>query len=101
MRNDASFGQTHDALLLLERRARQADRSLSGEAHSGIAHLQVLSEADQSGKVTVELSADAAYDIRTFTQAWRNLAGLPEGAVAQRAEFATNGRCRAYRTACR
>jgi multidrug efflux pump subunit AcrB len=79
MRNDASFGQTHDALHLLEQRAYQADRSLRGDASSGIAHLQVLSEADQSGKVTVELSESAAYDIRTFTQEWRNLAGLPEG----------------------
>lgn len=79
MRNDASFGQTHNALRLLEQRAYEADRTLRGDAASGIAHLQVLSEADQSGKVTVELGPDATYDIRTFTQKWRGLAGLPEG----------------------
>ncbi len=79
MRNDASFGQTHDALRLIEQRAYQADRALRGEAASGIAHLQVLSEADQSGRVTIELDSQSAYDIRTFTQKWRSLAGLPEG----------------------
>ncbi len=81
MRNDASFGQTHAALELLELRARQADQELRGgdASESAIAHLQLLSESDQAGKVTVELQADAPYDIGRFTQRWRQLAGLPEG----------------------
>lgn len=80
MRNDASFGQTHAALNQLEAKAYAVDRALGrGDGESGIANLQVLSEGDQSGRVTVELRADAADDIRTFTNRWRELAGLPEG----------------------
>ncbi|WP_018718470.1 efflux RND transporter permease subunit [Arhodomonas aquaeolei] len=80
MRNDASYGQTHAALRLLEDRAHDADRALRGGGDTGIAHLQVLSEADQSGTVDVELSDDAPYDLPAFTRRWRELAGLPEGA---------------------
>lgn len=81
MRNDASFGQTHAALDQLEAQAYAVDRALrDGEGESGIANLQVLSQADQSGKVTVELRADAPYDMPTFTKRWRAVVGLPEGA---------------------
>ncbi|RLT94791.1 efflux RND transporter permease subunit [Ketobacter sp.] len=81
MLNDASFGLTHRNLLWMEQQAYRADRELR-QAESGasaIAHLQVLSEADQSGKVTVELAADAPYDINQFTQRWQALIGQPEG----------------------
>ncbi|KAA1173778.1 efflux RND transporter permease subunit [Marinobacter salinexigens] len=83
MQNDASFGLTHQALLSLEKKAHEIDRELVNQSGSdnatGIGNLQVLSEADQSGKVTVELAADAPYDINTFTRLWKESAGLPEG----------------------
>jgi multidrug efflux pump subunit AcrB len=81
MQNDTSFGQTHAALNLIEKRAYQVDQELNGSTgHSSIANIQVLSEADQSGKVTVELDSEASYDINAFTRRWQQLAGLPEGA---------------------
>jgi multidrug efflux pump subunit AcrB len=76
MRPDASWGQTHRTLMHLEQQAYQLDQRLGG---NGIAHVQVLSEANQSGKVTVELSASAPYDIDRFTREWKAAAGLPEG----------------------
>ncbi len=81
MQKDASFGQTHAALNLLEDRAYAADKVLceGQDSPSGIANLQVLSEANQSGKVTVELKKNAPYDINRFTHRWQQLAGLPEG----------------------
>ncbi|AGA92144.1 cation/multidrug efflux pump [Thioflavicoccus mobilis 8321] len=90
MRNDASFGQTHAALERLEAKAYEADRELRAAAgdetaedavgERAIAHLQVLSSGDQSGRVTVELRAGSPYNIKAFTNHWRRLAGLPEGA---------------------
>jgi multidrug efflux pump subunit AcrB len=84
MLNDASYGQTHSALLSLEQSALKTDETLRkqknfSESSSAIAHLQVLSEADQSGGVVVELTDDAPYDINEFTKQWRSSAGLPEG----------------------
>lgn len=81
MTTDSSYGQTHSALSLLEEKAHSADLELRGSKHeqSGIANLQVLSEADQSGSVTVELKSEAPYDINTFTKKWQELSGLPEG----------------------
>ncbi|MGB3622635.1 MAG: efflux RND transporter permease subunit [Ketobacter sp.] len=86
MLNDASYGQTHSALLDLEQSALQADQMLrtdKGESASdmAIAHLQVLSEADQSGGVVVELADDAPYNINEFTRRWKQLAGQPEGVL--------------------
>jgi len=46
----------------------------------GLANLQVLSQADQSGTITVELAGVAPYDINAFTRVWRAQSGLPEGA---------------------
>ncbi len=82
MKNDASYGQTHAALALLESRAHEADRALRNagdDKNSAIAYLQVLSEADQSGSVKLQLTDDAPYDIDTFTRRWRELCGTPEG----------------------
>ena len=82
MQNDASYGQTHAALELLETQAYTADRQLrkADDRQTAIASLQVMSESDQSGSVKVELADDAPYDIDSFTRTWRQLAGLPEGA---------------------
>ncbi|MCG8313073.1 MAG: efflux RND transporter permease subunit [Pseudomonadales bacterium] len=86
MLNDVSFGQTHSNLLYMEQQAYHADKMLrqeisgdSGERLSAIAHLQVISEADQSGTVTVELAENSPYDIDRFTQRWQQLIGKPEG----------------------
>lgn len=80
MQNDTSFGQTHDALGLLEQRAYQADQELSGESRANyITSLQVLAKADHSGTIILKLSSDAPYDINSFTRHWQKLAGLPEG----------------------
>ncbi len=76
MEQDASYGQTHNVLLSLEQKALEIDRKL-GEG--GIAHLQVLSESDQAGQVTVELSEHADYDMEAFTPLWKAAAGQPEG----------------------
>lgn len=82
MQNDVSFGQTHSSLLQLEQLAYTTDKALSGQlaSQSHIKNLQILSESDQSGKVTVELTKNAPYDINTFTRKWQQAAGLPEGA---------------------
>jgi len=80
MHNDSSFGQTHAALGLIEQRAYQADRELMGDStSSSIASLQVVSDSDQAGKITVQLDSGASYDINTFTRRWQQLAGMPEG----------------------
>nr|WP_320051174.1 efflux RND transporter permease subunit [uncultured Desulfuromonas sp.] len=82
MRNDASYGQTHSNLTRLEQLAYATDRELSGVTDSShISSLQLLSESDQAGKITVELADDAPYDINTFTHVWQDKAGMPEGAL--------------------
>lgn len=78
MQNDASFGQTHQNLLMMERLAHETDKALGGS--DDIASLQILSESDQAGTITVELSPDAPYDINQFTRHWQNLIATPEGA---------------------
>lgn len=81
MHNDVSFGLTHANLRLMETRAYQADRLLrQGSGESAIANIQVLSEANQSGTVNIELADDSPYDINSFTLRWRELVGTPEGA---------------------
>lgn len=87
MQNDASVGQTHRNLLLMENKAIELDRTLRDNnktdqdaGESNIKNLQILSEADQSGRVTVELVDDVPYDITTFTREWRKSIGLLEGA---------------------
>ncbi|WP_036682874.1 efflux RND transporter permease subunit [Pelobacter seleniigenes] len=79
MRNDASYGQTHAAMTLLEQQANQIDQELRGTSDSGISSLQVVAEDAQSGSIKLELRNDAPYDIVTFTKRWQKIAGLPEG----------------------
>jgi multidrug efflux pump subunit AcrB len=76
MEQDASYGLTHSHLLTLEQQAYEIDQRLGG---GGIANLQVMSSADQSGSLTIELAADAPYRITEFTRQWKALAGMPEG----------------------
>jgi len=80
MNKDASFGQTHASLNLIEQQAYQTDRKLRGDAESGIANIQILTSSDQAGKVRVELLKSSPYNINTFTRHWQTLTGLPEGA---------------------
>ncbi|MBK1674926.1 acriflavine resistance protein B [Ectothiorhodospira shaposhnikovii] len=82
MHKDASYGLTHNALRQLEAQAFRLDEALredSGHKEIAIANLQVISEADQSGSVTVELTDNAPYTLDEFTRRWRALAGNPEG----------------------
>lgn len=80
MQTDAGHGLTHAALNRLETCAYETDRELGADAaKTGIANLQLLSEADQSGSVRVELSKQAPYDIDSFTRMWRSKVGIPEG----------------------
>ena len=83
METDASFGLTHSALLALEQKAHEVDERLveqaGTDADTGIANLQILSESDQAGKVTVELSSSSPYNINTFSHLWKQSAGMPEG----------------------
>lgn len=81
MNNDASFGMTHANLLAMEAAAYTADAQLSGRSdRSFIDHLQVMSTADQSGQITLEINDEAPYDINQFTRQWQQLVGMPEGA---------------------
>lgn len=82
MQKDASYGLTHNALRQLESQAFQVDEALrTAGSHDeiAIANLQVISEDDQSGSVTVELTDNAPYTLDEFTRRWRTLAGNPEG----------------------
>ncbi len=79
MLNDASFGQTHAVLNLLEKQARQTDDQLRQDSQSGINNLQVTADSEQSGSLSIELADDAPYNINDFARTWRELSGLPEG----------------------
>lgn len=82
MHKDASYGLTHSALSLLETRAFEVDQALregSGSDETAIANLQVISEADQSGSVTLELVENAPYTLDQFTRRWREQVNTPEG----------------------
>ncbi|WP_339650292.1 efflux RND transporter permease subunit [Halopseudomonas pelagia] len=84
MHKDASYGLTHEALRQLETNAFQVDKALRADGNSEqqmsyIANLQVISEDDQSGTVTVELADNAPYTLVQFTRRWRELVGKPEG----------------------
>ncbi len=80
MQKDVSVGLTHRQLNRLERQAYAVDADLrGGVGETGIDNLQVLSESDQSGTITVELKPTAPYDLNQFTREWRQRVGLPEG----------------------
>ncbi len=82
MHKDASYGLTHAALSLLETRAFEVDEALregSSSDESAIANLQVISEDDQSGTVTLELVGNAPYTLEQFARSWREKTNTPEG----------------------
>lgn len=79
MVQDASFGMTHANLNKMEKLAYVTDKELSGTDDVFVKNLQIMSQADQSGKITVELSDDAPYNINEFTKLWREKVGTPEG----------------------
>ncbi|WP_028112488.1 efflux RND transporter permease subunit [Ferrimonas kyonanensis] len=81
MEPDAGYGVLANNLLNLQHAAQEADRQLSQQASAttGIAHLQLVAEADDSGSITVELRNDAPYSSPQFRQTWQALSGLPEG----------------------
>ena len=82
MQNDASFGQTRINLNQLEDLAILADKQLMmsrEQTGSNITSLQLLSEDDFSGKITIELSPESTYNVVEFEKKWQALAGTPEG----------------------
>lgn len=81
MNNDASFGMTHSNLVKIEQAAYAADAQLSEDPNTSyIKNLQLISSSDQSGRIALELSKQAPYDINQFTRQWQQLVGTPEGA---------------------
>ncbi|NVD09028.1 efflux RND transporter permease subunit [Vibrio sp. JPW-9-11-11] len=73
MHNDASFGQTHANLLMLEQSALEVDKELRnqfGGAKSAISSLQVLANEDKSGTITIELSPSAHFSTEDFAAHW-------------------------------
>lgn len=79
MHDDASYGQTHRALMQLEQALQPAEQQLLGDADSGLGSVQVLSSGNRSGSVTVELSDDASYSLDELKRVWQQQAGWPEG----------------------
>jgi multidrug efflux pump subunit AcrB len=82
MYDDASFGQTRDGLLLLEKTAIQADANLIkkfGVSDSEISHIQVTAESDSSGNLIIQLNSLGAYSAKDFLKEWTRLTGMPEG----------------------
>lgn len=87
MHKDVSFGRTHETLLMMEQAAYETDKSLredTDSGKSGIANLQLLSQADHSGGVTVELAADSPYDLIEFRREWEKRVGMPEAVRSMR-----------------
>ncbi len=96
MESDTSYGQTFDALTELEASAYATDQDLLTQHNikqdaSGLAYVQVVSNSDQAGQLTVQLNSNAPYDIQEFTEAWKKRAAIPEGArslsIASRREM--------------
>jgi len=81
MHKDVSFGRTHETLLMMERKAYETDKALRDDADSaktGIANLQLLSQSDHNGGLTVELASDSPYDLFEFRREWEKRVGMPE-----------------------
>ena len=81
MHKDVSFGRTHETLIMMERKAYETDKALredADSAKSGIANLQLLSQSDHSGGLTVELASDSPYDLFEFRREWEKRVGMPE-----------------------
>lgn len=79
MAQDSSFGMTHQNLSRMESDAYAIDYELSGDGNGYIKSLQIISQSDQSGSVTIELQKDTPYHINQFTRRWRERVGHPEG----------------------
>lgn len=82
MYDDASFGQTHSSLMLLEKTALQADAKLIekyGVADSEIENIQVIAESDDSGNVRIQLDSDSVYSPNELIKEWTRIVGMPEG----------------------
>jgi len=81
MHKDVSFGRTHETLLMMERTAYETDKALQADKDAnttGIANLQLISQADHSGGVTVELAENSPYDLVEFRREWEKRVGMPE-----------------------
>ncbi len=76
--SDASFGQTEQNLLRLERAAIEADKQLveeKGADESGMKSLQVTASGDQSGTITISLAEEQPYTLDELAARWTALSG--------------------------
>ncbi|ABV36584.1 acriflavin resistance protein [Shewanella sediminis HAW-EB3] len=82
MQNDASFGQTDANLRTIEAAAIHADlllRENKGVEETQIGSLQLIADADSTGKITVELIDSPAYSAVEFKNEWTRMSGELEG----------------------
>lgn len=76
--SDASFGQTEQNLLRLERAAIEANKQLmeeKGVGESGMKSLQVTASGDQSGTITISLAEKQPYTLDELAARWAALSG--------------------------
>lgn len=82
MQNDASFGQTHKNLNLIEQAALQADKQLMveyGRQGSAIDTIEVIGSGDLAGNIVVELDQNRPYGLNEFARVWKDITKMPEG----------------------
>lgn len=82
MQNDAAYGQTNSNLLALEQSALQAEKNLMAKyktTENELTSVQIQSNSDTSGNLTVELLSNGSFTSAEFAQEWQRLSGTPEG----------------------
>ena len=82
MYDDASFGQTRESLLFLEKTALQTDKNLvakKGGNKSDLLNLQVVASSDDRGNLRIRLDSNSVYTSKEFIKEWTRLSGNPEG----------------------
>ena len=78
---ETGYGLTQRHALMLENAAREADIQLSNGQGSGIRHIFVNSDSDNSAELVVDLvdSSERNYTATELASQWRQLSGQPEG----------------------
>jgi len=82
MQNDVSYGQTYQILTRMEDAAYETELKLRENPNdsNGIINLQVSSNSDQAGKITIELDPLTSYTANKFATQWQKAIGQAEGA---------------------
>jgi len=82
MQNDVSYGQTYQILTRMEDAAYETELKLRENPNdsNGIINLQVSSNSDQAGKITIELDTLTSYSANKFAAQWQKAIGQAEGA---------------------